>query len=662
MTRHLLSVLGIWTAAFVLVARAEDSFPKVASKSKPTTPAVDEGDPKVKIEDAANQQDRLKRQFDEFKQMLLRLAQQMENSPRPEDKSKAQNLKLAVQKASEEGIETKFGILVDALRQQNLDKDIERLQQVKDQNEALRRDLRAILELLMQDDSDSARRAKMREIQRLMEQIKILIAKQDKVHARNMLGQQLKSVLEAQKKVSEQTRNLVEPRDGKSSKNALAKNGEAKGTKGGKDGLGEGKDDTKQAKGEGRKGSEGKEGKAGQGKEGKEGKSSQAKEGKSAEAKSGKSDADKSGPQSEAKPGKGEAGESKGRSDNKGQAKSGQGSQGQQGEAKSGSQSGNQAQAKSGSQQGGQQSGQQGGQQGNPQQGQQQQGQENPVKKQIAEAHKYQQQAETDLEKQKRNEAGQNQENASEKLRDALKKLEDLLRQMREEEIEKLLAQLEMRCRRMLALQIAVRDGTVDLDKIIGSNADKKATRENQQTSLGLADKEDEIVKEAATALRLIEAEGSAVAFAEVFKQVHGDMVTVWGRLRKTDVGVVTVTIENDIIATLQEMIEALKKARQDNKSGSAKSSGGGQQDQKLIDMIAELKMIRSMQLRVNARTEVYGKQYEGEQAPSPEAARDSQQREHYEMIQQELKDLAARQQKIGKVTHDIATGKNENR
>jgi hypothetical protein len=156
--------------------------------------------------------------------------------------------------------------------------------------------------------------------------------------------------------------------------------------------------------------------------------------------------------------------------------------------------------------------------------------------------------------------------------------------------------------------------------------------------------------------------EGSAIAFAEVFLQVRGDMSMVALRLRKTDTGAVTQTIENDIIATLREMIEALKKARKDNQNKPSPKSGqsGPPPDQRLIDMIAELKMIRSMQLRVNSRTEVYGKQYEGEQAPPPVAASDAKVRDQYEMIQRELRDLADRQSKIEKVTSDIAKGKNK--
>src|SRR5262249_13387552 len=149
--------------------------------------------------------------------------------------------------------------------------------------------------------------------------------------------------------------------------------------------------------------------------------------------------------------------------------------------------------------------------------------------------------------------------------------------------------------------------------------------------------------------------EGSAVAFAEVFEQVSKDMEVVRNRLNKTDVGEITQKVENDIIDTLRDMIEALKKAQKDAKSDpkQGKPNKGMPQDQKLIDQLAELKMIYAMQKRVNARTELYGKQYKGEQAPIPESAKDKKEKEHLDMIQRELKDLANRQDKIGKVTKD---------
>ncbi len=207
----------------------------------------------------------------------------------------------------------------------------------------------------------------------------------------------------------------------------------------------------------------------------------------------------------------------------------------------------------------------------------------------------------------------------------------------------------------MLEMQIRVLAGTERVDKGIQGTRDKKAERGHIQDSLKLSDDEKEIVTEATRAIEMLEAEGSAVAFPEVFQQVRSDMIVVQKRLGNTDVAKVTQAIERDIIDTLKEMIEALKKARQDldNKKNPPPPSNGQpppQQDQKLLDQIAELKMIRSMQVRVNARTQMYGKQYqevEGEQTRNPE-------------IRRELQILSERQDRIFDVTNRIARGDNK--
>jgi hypothetical protein len=126
----------------------------------------------------------------------------------------------------------------------------------------------------------------------------------------------------------------------------------------------------------------------------------------------------------------------------------------------------------------------------------------------------------------------------------------------------------------------------------------------------------------------------------------------------------VTQAIEKDIIDTLLEMIEALKKARQQNQQQQGQPGEGQQgqpQDQKLIDLIAELKMIRNMQIRVNDRTKMYGRYYpEAEQVPDLSKLQDKGEVETAEMVQRELKNLSDRQDKIREITNNIAKGKNK--
>jgi hypothetical protein len=138
------------------------------------------------------------------------------------------------------------------------------------------------------------------------------------------------------------------------------------------------------------------------------------------------------------------------------------------------------------------------------------------------------------------------------------------------------------------------------------------------------------------------------VAFPEVLMQVRDDMQNVARRLGKADVGEVTQTIEQDIIATLKEMIEALKKAQQNLQNKNQKPGQPGQPgNQALIDLLAELKIIRSLQVRVNNRTLTYARRYPGEQANDPD-------------IQKELDNLAQHERKIFEVTNNIARGKNK--
>ncbi len=294
------------------------------------------------------------------------------------------------------------------------------------------------------------------------------------------------------------------------------------------------------------------------------------------------------------------------------------------------------------------------------------------MKKQIEDSAKYQKKAEEEIKDKKNPEAADSADKAIEALKQAEKKLEDLLAQLREEELERLLGKLEGRCRLMLEMQIEVRDATVELHTKYGS----KKLDAVQKNALGQgaaiqADKEDEIVKEADKALGLLQAEGSAVAFAKVFEQVRKDMKIVEANLKRTDVAENTQAVEEDIINTLKEMIEALKQAKKDQDQKPKKpmpppppGMPPKPQDQKLISDLAELKMIRSMQQRINTRTELYGKQIPKDQetVPPPETATTVEEQKKLRDIQDQLKDLGGRQGELSKVANDISTGKNEKR
>ena len=180
---------------------------------------------------------------------------------------------------------------------------------------------------------------------------------------------------------------------------------------------------------------------------------------------------------------------------------------------------------------------------------------------------------------------------------------------------------------------------------------DKKPQPVDFQNSQKQEDKEGEIIHEADKAINLLQNEGSAVAFPAVFEEVRKDMLRVKERLHDANVGEDTQQIEQDIIEALTHMRDALKKAQQElGKTPPPPGPPGSDQPQlqKLLDEIAELKMIRQLQVQVNDRTKRYGNKTPGaEQSDDPQ-------------LKKELRDLGERQEKIEVMVNSLVTKKNQ--
>ena len=275
---------------------------------------------------------------------------------------------------------------------------------------------------------------------------------------------------------------------------------------------------------------------------------------------------------------------------------------------------------------------------GQPQEQQSQQS-ENPARKRLEEAQKRMQEAEQKLKEAQKQGAAENEEQAIRELEQAKAELEEILRQLRQEEIARTLAMLEARFKKMLELQVEVYEGTQRLDQV----PEAERTHNQEIESSRLSGRELQIVVEADKALVLLREDGTAVALPEAVEQMRGDMQQVVDRLAQAKVGQITQSIEQDIIAALKEIIEALKKAQkdQDNKDKKQKPQEGEPQDPPLVDVLAELKMIRALQMRVNGRTERYSKLIDGEQAQQAD-------------LLDALQKLAERQERIHRVTRDL--------
>ena len=245
-------------------------------------------------------------------------------------------------------------------------------------------------------------------------------------------------------------------------------------------------------------------------------------------------------------------------------------------------------------------------------------------------------------------------EGAADRQREALKKLEEakaelerVLRQLREEELERTLTQLAARFRKMLEWQNAVYEGTVRLDRVPQAQRD----HDDEIEAARLSRQQSQIVHEADKALLLLREDGSSVAFPEAVEQMRDDMQQVVERLTAVKVDAITQGLEQDIIAALEETIAALEKAIKDlekNRTPPGQLPMAGQPTEpQLVDKLAELKMIRSLQMRIYQRTQRYGQMIEGEQAEAAE-------------LIEALRELAERQQRVHKATADLEKGRND--
>ena len=278
--------------------------------------------------------------------------------------------------------------------------------------------------------------------------------------------------------------------------------------------------------------------------------------------------------------------------------------------------------------------------------GQQQHSSQDPARKRLEAAQQQMKEAQKKLEEARRQQAIEKQEEAVRKLEQAKSDLEEILRQLREEEIERILAILEARFRRMLQMQEEVYEGTLRLDRI----PVPERTHNQEIEASRLSSRESQIVVEVDKAALLLREDGGAVAFPEAVDQMRDDMQQVVSRLAQANVSKITQGIEEDIIAALKDMIAALKKAQKDQegkKKKPSESQSGEPQDPPLIDMLAELRMIRALQMRVNTRTARYSRMVKGEQAENGE-------------LVEALRRLAEREERIHRVTRDLQLGKNQ--
>jgi hypothetical protein len=556
--------------------------------------------------------------FKRLEEVVGRLAELSASS----DPRRAKLLRDAIAQSREQDINVRFESVVKLLQD-------ERLAAAATNQTELQKELDGLLTLLLKADREKELNSERERVKKYLKEVARLIREQKGVRARTEGGDDLKALGEDQQRIASDTGKLGgDVSKTEASKKPSSESGDDKQTKG-DDKKSDGKNgDNKQTDKD-----EGKQGEKNQ-------PSEQPKSGdvlKSGVKKPGKP-AESSKPSESGKPSEGDKSQPSDGKPSEGESSKGEPSEGQQGESKSGKPS--QGQPSQG-QPGSPSSDEQDDQQSEPQE---------PADRATERLKKAQQQMQDALKKlqeAQRKGATDKQQLAIKELEQAKAELERVLRQLREEELERTLTQLAARFRKMLEMQTAVYDGTVKIDHV----PEAERTHDHEIESARLSREESQIVHEVDKALSVLQEEGSSVAFPEAVDQMRDDMKQVVELLAAVKVGKLTQSVEQDIIAALEETIAALDKSIKDLEKKRTppgqQPSAGQPGDMDLVDMLAELKMIRSLQVRINIRTKIYSEMIQAEQAETPE-------------LMKSLHDLSERQQRVYRATSDLEQKRND--
>ncbi|HQX51794.1 MAG TPA: hypothetical protein PLR25_17875, partial [Planctomycetaceae bacterium] len=231
-----------------------------------------------------------------------------------------------------------------------------------------------------------------------------------------------------------------------------------------------------------------------------------------------------------------------------------------------------------------------------------QQKQQTPGREQLEKAREEMERALDKLKEQKREDAIENEDKAIEALHKAAEKLEAMLRQLREEEKEMMLASLEARFQRMLLAETAIHEGTIG----VAATPQKDWLDLNYGRCRELSQQQSELTQECAQTVNLLQEDGTSVAIVIAVEDIQADMSSVTGWMQEYKVGELTQSVQKDILESLKQLIETTQKEMQEMKEQQKQEQqqqDPSQEKEGLVELMAEIRVLRSLQLRVNRRT-----------------------------------------------------------
>lgn len=585
-----------------------------------------------------NKQESVSGRYARFERVLSQMADILGY----DDPERAELLRRAISESKEKSISGTLDAIAKDLGKSSFGDALEKQRTVSS-------DLQSLLKLLQSEDRMSAVERERERIANLLKDINNVKAKQRAARAKTQNSNAPSNAAPDQQQTLNDTEDIlndIKQHDGDSDPSAEAKEGAE-----GSQQSSNSKSGEKKSKGENKSGESGKpsgsEGEMGEEKSGEPGngdpksgdkKSDDSK--KPGDEKDPGGEKDKDGSRSEdGKEAKGgESSESKDSESKKSDGKSSEESKGQSGDKSSKSESQSQPPDSSP-----QSSGKSPEQQEDPPE-------QTAGREQLQKAQNLMMEALEQLKQQEREKAVDKQDKAISELQAAAAELEKMLQQLREEEKEMILATLEARFQRLLALQTQIYDSTLDL----------AATPRDQWLDITvgeckqLSQQQTETTQECSYTTSLLREDGTSVSILVAVEDIETDMGTIADRLQQTKVGALTQSMETDVIDALKELIEATQREMAEMKNKENKppqpQQGGDQQKPALVQLMQEIKVLRSLQVRVNKRTKQVSQLFL--EADSSDVAD----------LQAQVTELASRQERLKDSAAELAKQMEEQR
>ena len=642
-TRTLAGLLGImlcisqWSMAMMQTPTPQDP-----PASTPKTP-----------KELRDEQLAISGRYARFERMLMQMADILAR----QDPERADLLRRALGKGREDLLKEDIEKAVDLLTQGNLGAASEKQAEVMES-------LQQLLKLMQSEDRRSSVEKERERLNGLLKDVRNVIAEQRSTRASTQNSPAPSNAAPGQQRALDGTEKLLDEIQQNDEENTPEQPGEEGNP--GSDGAGKQPSESKQGSGnpkesdtnpadsnkkeggssesdtddQAKKGEDAQKSdaeKSGSGKSGSEDKKQSDNGGK----RDGQKQNDRPGSKSENKPGS----KSENKPNDKSDKQSGDKSGGKSGD-KSGGKSGDKSGQKSGKQAESDSSGKSGSKSGSKSgtsPSKQQQQQQTPGREQLERAKEQMEEALEALKQQKREDALKEEDQAMENLQSAAEKLEEELRQLREEEKEMILASLEARFQRMLLLETQIHEGTMAL----AATPQKDWLDLSYSRCRELAQQQTELARECTQTVTLLREDGSSAAILLAVEDIETDMNSVGGWLQESNVTDLTQTVQKDILESLRQLIETTQKEMQEmknpNRQQKQQQPQGGQKQSRLVELMAEIKVLKNMQLQVNRRT----KQVDELIPKADDQSKTS--------LLKQLRELSSRQQKLIETTKEMA-------